>query len=134
MTLNIARSIYPILRAEDWKLIFEALKVNMHLKKIRLNIWYVRRGHQSKILAYFMDLLRVNVFLEEIDLSDTPFSRNGSDEKVRALLQRNAALHKDALSGLLMTKPKVARVFLCGFPFAGKCFLSILICGVPYLC
>ena len=101
---------------------------------IRLKDWDVRRSDQSKILAYIMDLLRVNVFLEEIDLSDTPFSRNGSDEKVRALLQRNAALHRDALSGLPMTKPKVARVFLCGFPFAGKCFLSILICGVPYLC
>ncbi|KAG0589509.1 hypothetical protein KC19_1G025200 [Ceratodon purpureus] len=118
-------------KCKDFMVILEALKVNKYLKILDMSGIGISRKGAERILGGILDLLQVNTILEEIDLSGTLLARDGSNVKVQAQLQKNGAVTKplSALKALPMMAPNVARVFLCGFPFAGKTQLRRTMAG-----
>jgi hypothetical protein len=70
-----------------------------------------------------MDMLVVNKTLKQIDLSYTPLPLKGKSAVVEQELKKNAIVYEESMSlfkDLPMVKATSARVFLCGYPFAGK--------------
>ncbi|KAG0556900.1 hypothetical protein KC19_11G087300 [Ceratodon purpureus] len=66
------------------------------------------------IVGKLMDLIGQDFYLEEIVLSpDLP----NEFERVEIQLKNNTM---DALKGMELIKPQSSRIFLCGFPYAGK--------------
>jgi GTP1/Obg family GTP-binding protein len=69
-----------------------------------------------------MDMLVVNKTLKQIDLRQTPLE-TGKRAVVEQELKKNAIVYEESMSllkDLPMVKATSARVFLCGYPFAGK--------------
>jgi hypothetical protein len=67
-----------------------------------------------------MDLLRVNPWLTEIDLSHTGLEWGGQAAQVRAQLERNAQDYMKVVRGMPRVPPKFTKVFLCGNAYSGK--------------
>ncbi|KAG0564486.1 hypothetical protein KC19_8G114300 [Ceratodon purpureus] len=99
--------------------LLEALKKNQCLKLVDLEGCSGVMGR--KVLGTILDLLQVNHHLKEIRLSDTPLEADGGAELVLAQLEKK---EKDriweVLQGMATVRPNYAKVFLCGYPFAGK--------------
>jgi hypothetical protein len=72
------------------------------------------------LLGKMMDLLRVNPWLTEIDLRETPLEREGQAAQVRAQLERNAQDYMKVVRGMPRVPPKFTKVFLCGNAYSGK--------------
>ena len=99
--------------------LLEALKKNQCLKLVDLEGCSGVMGR--KVLGTILDLLQVNHHLKEIRLSDTPLEADGGAELVLAQLEKK---EKDriweVLQGMATVRPNYAKVFLCGYPFAGE--------------
>ncbi|CAM6056760.1 unnamed protein product [Sphagnum tenellum] len=74
----------------------------------------------ADFLGKMMDLLRVNPWLTEIDLSHTRLEREGQAAQVRAQLERNAQDYMKVVRGMPRVPPKFTKVFLCGNAYSGK--------------
>jgi hypothetical protein len=74
----------------------------------------------ADVLGKMIDLLRVNPWLTEIDLTNTPLKREGQAAQVRAQLERNAQDYMKVVRGMPRVPPKFIKVFLCGNPYSGK--------------
>ncbi|CAM6055656.1 unnamed protein product [Sphagnum tenellum] len=74
----------------------------------------------ADLLGKMMDLLRVNPWLTEIDLGNTPLEREGQAAQVRAQLERNAQDYMKVVRGMPRVPPKFTKVFLCGNAYSGK--------------
>jgi GTP1/Obg family GTP-binding protein len=57
--------------------------------------------------------------LKKIDLEGTELQREGKSEVVNQELEKNA-MYMSLLQELPVAKATSARVFLCGYPYAGK--------------
>jgi hypothetical protein len=73
-----------------------------------------------EVLGKMMDLLRVNPWLTQIDLRNTPLEREGQAAQVRAQLERNAQDYMKVVRGMPRVPPKFTKVFLCGNAYSGK--------------
>jgi len=109
------------LEPSDVCTILESLEKNETLHTLGLTWCGGVRG--DDVLAKVMDLLRINPWLKEIDLSGTQLERDGHDAQVNAQLASNAREYMAAVKGLPRTPAKFARVFLCGDAYAGKRFV-----------
>ncbi|OIT06675.1 PREDICTED: protein TORNADO 1 [Nicotiana attenuata] len=108
------------LRQVDIVRIFRSLEKNGTLRSISL------RGCKGvdgeTVLQTIMDVLQVNPWIEDIDLSRTPLQNAGKTEAIYQRLGQNekAEPEIDLLKDMPMTVPKSCRVFLCGQEYAGK--------------
>jgi hypothetical protein len=108
----------PSLEPSDVCTILESLEKNETLHTLDLGVCEGVRG--DDVLAKVMDLLRINPWLKEIDLTHTPLERDGHVAQVNAQLASNARDYMAVVKGLPRTPAKFARVFLCGYAYAGK--------------
>jgi hypothetical protein len=106
------------LQPSDVCTILESLEKNETLHTLDLTGCEGVRG--DDVLAKVMDLLRINLSLKEIDFSLTPLERDGHVAQVNAQLASNARDYMAVVKGLPRTPAKFARVFLCGYAYAGK--------------
>ncbi|KAK4362479.1 hypothetical protein RND71_017720 [Anisodus tanguticus] len=76
------------------------------------------------VLQTIMDILQVNPWIEDIDLSRTPLHNAGKTEVIYQRLGQNDKADAEPEINLLkdvpMTVPRSCRVFLCGQEYAGK--------------
>ncbi|CAM6087213.1 unnamed protein product [Calypogeia fissa] len=105
---------------EQWGEVWKALKHNHVMVGIYLPLCESGLGESFGDL---MELLQANRTLKKIDLVGTPLEESGQSALVKEQLERNARL-ADYL-GTLRNKlkfvpPKIGRLFLCGYPRAGK--------------
>lgn len=115
------------LRPEDISKIFKSLERNGTLRCLSLQGCKGVDGEM--LLQTIMDILQVNPWIEEIDLSRTPLHNAGKTEGVYQRLHHSEKTDPeiDLLKDMAMTVPKSCRVFLCGQDHAGKplkCFLK----------
>jgi hypothetical protein len=101
--------------------ILSSLENNQSLRKLGFRCCHVEG---AEVLGKMMDLLRVNPWLTEIDLSHTPLEREGQAAQVRAQLERNAQDYMKVVRGMPRVPPKFTKVFLCGNAYSGKPFNS----------
>jgi hypothetical protein len=66
-----------------------------------------------------MDMLVVNKTVKVIHLKGTTLDREGKSQIVNQELEKNA-MYMSLLNELPVAKATSARVFLCGYPYAGK--------------
>jgi hypothetical protein len=76
-------------------------------------------GVRNSVFPTIMDMLVVNKTLEDIGLQYTPLEREGKSEVVKQELEKNF-VYMSLLNELPVAKATSARVFLCGYPYAGK--------------
>ncbi|CAM6043644.1 unnamed protein product [Sphagnum compactum] len=76
-------------------------------------------GVRDSVFPAIMDMLVVNKTLKIIDLQHTELEREGKSEVVKQELEKNA-VYMSLLKELPVAKATSARVFLCGYPYAGK--------------
>lgn len=104
--------------------LFNSLESNVHLT--RLSLWKCG-GEDWPSASSVLDCLRVNAFLHELDLGDTPLAGQ-MEAAIRAQLERNKenAEHLQVLrtENTKQVQPTAVRLFLCGFPFSGKTTLA----------
>jgi hypothetical protein len=112
--LPLALSFEP----SDVCTILESLETNETLHTLDLRDWEVVGG--NVVLAKMMDLLRVNPWLKEINLTGTPLEREGRAVQVKAQLEMNARDYMAVVKGMRRVQPKFARVFLCSDGYSGK--------------
>lgn len=108
------------LRQDDIVRIFRSLEKNATLRSISLQGC---KGVDGEIvLQTIMDVLQVNPWIEDIDLSRTPLQNAGKTEAIYQRLGQNdkAEPEIDLLKDMPMTVPKSCRVFLCGQEYAGE--------------
>ncbi|GLJ45421.1 hypothetical protein SUGI_0956290 [Cryptomeria japonica] len=106
--------------AADFIKILKALQRNTALKAL---IFKGCKGVAGDaVLEAIMDVLQVNIWLEEIDLSGTPLQASGKADHVHQRLRQNSSAEPQAnlLRDMPKIVPKSVRVFLCGQEFAGK--------------
>ncbi|KAH0688256.1 hypothetical protein KY284_018809 [Solanum tuberosum] len=103
---------------------FRSLKKNATLRCISLQGCKGVDG--EAVLQTIMDILQVNPWIEDIDISRTPLHNAGKTEAIYQRLGQNdkAEPEIDLLKDMPMTEPKSCRVFLCGQEYAGKTTLS----------
>ncbi|KAH0703275.1 hypothetical protein KY285_017553 [Solanum tuberosum] len=112
------------LKPDDIIRIFRSLEKNATLRCISLQGCKGVDG--EAVLQTIMDILQVNPWIEDIDLSRTPLHNAGKTEAIYQRLGQNdkAEPEIDLLKDMPMTEPKSCRVFLCGQENAGKTTLS----------
>lgn len=112
------------LKPDDIVRIFRSLEKNATLRCIFLQGCKGVDG--EAVLQTMMDILQVNPWIEDIDLSRTPLHNAGKTEAIYQRLGQNdkAEPEIDLLKDMPMTEPKSCRVFLCGQEYAGKATLS----------
>jgi len=76
-------------------------------------------GVSGSVFPAIMDMLVVNKTLKGIHLDSTGLEQEGKSEVVQQELEKNAA-YMSQLKELPVAKATSARVFLCGYPYAGK--------------
>ncbi len=76
-------------------------------------------GVSGSMFPTIMDMLVVNKTLKDIRLRYTALEREGKSEVVKQELEKNA-VYMSLLKELLVAKATSTRVFLCGYPYAGK--------------
>ncbi|KAH9567141.1 hypothetical protein CY35_03G015600 [Sphagnum magellanicum] len=106
------------LKPSDVCTILSSLENNQSLRK--LGFAGCEHVGGADVLGKMMDLLRVNPWLTEIDLSHTPLEREGQAAQVRAQLERNAQDYMKVVRGMPRVPPKFIKLFLCGNPYSGK--------------
>ncbi len=113
-------SIYfdDTLKSSDVCTILSSLENNQSLG--RLGFFGCDHVGGADVLGKIMDLLRVNPWLTEIDLGNTPLEREGQAAQVRAQLERNAQDYMKVVRGMPRVPPKFTKVFLCGNAYSGK--------------
>jgi len=111
--------------------ILEALKTNKSLKRIDFGGCKAVRGY--KVLGAMMDLLLVNHYIEDIDLTRTGLRESGdADYVLSALSKKNKMKLWDTIQSMAIVNPTSGRVFLCGQPFAGM-YILMLCLDIPLL-
>ncbi|CAM6049456.1 unnamed protein product [Sphagnum compactum] len=106
------------LKPSDVCTILSSLENNQSLRE--LGFHGCDRVEGADLLGKMMDLLRVNPWLTEIDLRNTPLEREGQAAQVRAQLERNAQDYMKVVRGMPRVPPKFIKVFLCGNAYSGK--------------
>jgi hypothetical protein len=76
-------------------------------------------GVSGSVFPAIMDMLVVNKTLKDICLESTALEREGKTRVVKQELEKNA-MYMSQLKELPVAKATSARVFLCGYPYAGK--------------
>lgn len=76
-------------------------------------------GVSDSLFPAIMDMLVVNKTLKDIRLGGTELDREGKSEVVKQELEKNA-VYMSLLKELPVAKATSARIFLCGYPYAGK--------------
>jgi len=71
------------------------------------------------VFPAIMDMLVVNKTLKDICLVATELERGGKSEVVNQELEKNV-VYMSQLKELPVAKATSARIFLCGYPYAGK--------------
>ena len=105
--------------ANDVIQLLEALKSNKCMEEVIL--WGCDGVVGRRVLGTIFDLLEVNHHLKKLDLKLTPLNRSGGAEMVKAVLERKAKHNMwEVLQAMATTKPNSARIFLCGYPYAGE--------------
>jgi len=99
--------------------LLEALKSNKCLRKVYLVGCPGVCGR--RVLGTIFDLLEVNHHLRKLDLARTPLAEDGGAEMVKAVLEQKAKHNIwEVLQAMATAKPNSARIFLCGYPYAGE--------------
>jgi Ran GTPase-activating protein (RanGAP) involved in mRNA processing and transport len=99
--------------------LLEALKSNKCLEEVLLGGCGGVVGR--RVLGTIFDLLEVNHHLKELDLEMTPLEEDGGAEMVKAVLEQKAKRNMwEVLQAMATARPNSARIFLCGYPFAGE--------------
>lgn len=105
--------------------LLEALKSNKSLKAV--DVTYCLGVVGRRVLGTIFDLLQVNHSLVHLDLGGTPLEADGGAQMVSALLERKAKNKMwEVLEGMATVRPNSARIFLCGYPFAGKLMSELI--------
>ncbi|KAJ7515212.1 hypothetical protein O6H91_22G005800 [Diphasiastrum complanatum] len=110
---------------EDISSLLKSLAKNTSLQILDLS--YGESVAGEKVFATIEDLLATNLYLKIIDVRHTPLEREGKEAVIRARLESKVRKQQAALELLKempVVSPKAARVFLCGYPFAGKTTLQ----------
>jgi hypothetical protein len=101
--------------------LIKSLKNNNSLEVLNLT-WCA--GVSDNVFPTIMDMLVVNKTLKDIRLEGTELEREGKSEVVKQELEKNAMymslLKELPMAKLPMAKATSARIFLCGYPYAGK--------------
>ena len=99
--------------------LLEALKSNKCIEEVIL--WGCDGVVGRRVLGTIFDLLEVNHHLKKLDLKLTPLNRGGGAEMVKAVLEQKAKHNMwEVLQAMATAKPNSARIFLCGYPYAGE--------------
>jgi GTP1/Obg family GTP-binding protein len=111
--------IYPsqFFTEQDVCALITSLEKNYSLQVLELPM-----GSDSVFRA-IMDMLVVNKTLKEIDWRNYRSFQGGKCAVLEQELKKNAIVYEESMSllkDLPMVKATSARVFLCGYPFAGK--------------
>ncbi len=104
---------------QDVCALITSLEKNYSLQVLQLARY---SGGSGSVFPAIMDMLVVNKTLKQIDLRQTPLE-TGKRAVVEQELKKNAIVYEESMSllkDLPMVKATSARVFLCGYPFAGK--------------
>jgi SpoVK/Ycf46/Vps4 family AAA+-type ATPase len=96
--------------------LIKSLKNNNSLEVLDLSYC---AGVSDSVFPTIMDMLVVNKTLKDIHLVGTELQREGKSEVVKQELEKNA-VYMSLLKELPVAKATSARVFLCGYPYAGK--------------
>jgi len=117
LSLDLSHS--SLLRVADNVIrLLEALKSNKCLEDVIL--WGCDGVVGRRVLGTIFDLLEVNHHLKELNLAATPLKRDGGAEMVKAVLDQKAKHNMwEVLQAMATTRPNSARIFLCGYPYAG---------------
>jgi hypothetical protein len=118
LSLDLSWSL--LLRVADNVIrLLEALKSNKCLKEVSLRTCGGVVGR--RVLGTIFDLLEVNHHLKKLDLAITPLTRHGGVEMVEAVLEQKAKHNMwEVVQAMATAKPNSARIFLCGYPYAGE--------------
>ncbi|KDP39232.1 hypothetical protein JCGZ_00989 [Jatropha curcas] len=111
------------LRPDDFVKIFRSLEKNASLR--RLSFQGCKGVQGELVLKTIMEMLQVNPWIEDIDLSRTPLQNSGKTDAIYQRLGQNGKTTEpeaetDLLKDMPLTEPKSCRVFLCGQEYAGK--------------
>jgi len=118
LTLNLTCS--SLLRVADSVIrLLEALKSNRCLEEV---IFVLCDGLVGRrVLGTIFDLLEVNHHLKKLNLGLTPLGEDGGAEMVKAVLEQKAKHNMwEVLQAMATARPNSARIFLCGYPYAGE--------------
>lgn len=113
------------LRPDDFIRIFKSLHKNATLRCLSLQGCRGIRG--ERMLQTIMEILQVNPWIEDIDLSRTPLQISGQADGIYQRLGQNGWTEPEAdlLKDMPLTEPKSCRVFFCGQEYAGNVFSRI---------
>jgi hypothetical protein len=109
-------SYTQIFTESDVCALIKSLKNNNSLEVLNLKGC---AGVCDSVFPAIMDMLVVNKTLKDIRLGGTELQREGKSEVVNQELEKNA-MYMSLLKELPVAKATSARVFLCGYPYAGK--------------
>jgi uncharacterized protein YbaR (Trm112 family) len=105
--------------ADDVIRLLEALKSNKCLLYVSLDYCHGVVGR--RVLGTIFDLLEVNHHLKKLHLAETPLDKDGGAEMVEAVLEQKAKHNMwEVLQVMATARPNSARIFLCGYPYAGE--------------
>jgi hypothetical protein len=118
LTLDLTCS--SLLRVADSVIrLLEALKSNRCLEEVIFALCDGLVGR--RVLGTIFDLLEVNHHLKKLDLAMTPLGEDGGAEMVKAVLEQKAKHNMwEVLQAMATARPNSARIFLCGYPYAGE--------------
>ncbi|OAE21172.1 hypothetical protein AXG93_4012s1020 [Marchantia polymorpha subsp. ruderalis] len=106
-----------------WKQLLLCLRGNTSVTSLCLSLDGFK-GDFKKQFRELMSVLQVNLTLREIDVSRTPWARNGTAALIEAALKQNQerAVYMSVFTEakLPLGDAKAGRLFLCGSPRAGK--------------
>jgi GTP1/Obg family GTP-binding protein len=92
-------------------------------KNYSLQVLKLPMGVSDNVFRAIMDMLLVNKTLKKIDWWYYRSFQEGKRAVLEQELKKNAIVYEESMSllkDLPMVKATSARVFLCGYPFAGK--------------
>lgn len=114
------------LKPDDIVKIFRSLERNVSLRHLSLQGC---KGVQGElVLQTIVETLRVNPWIENIDLSRTPLQSSGKTDGIYQRLGQSEKTEPqmDLLKDMPFTVPKSCRVFFCGQEHAGK-FVNLIV-------